>query len=97
MRQQLNACMYVSAHILCVCARQIQISGYVHIGIAHKRVCAQWKFHERADYVMGLKKILLLLSLASIHFLSYVIKKDKRVSKWNCFFLVHCPTSSIFR
>lgn len=56
MRQQLNACMYVSAHILCVCARQIQISGYVHIGTTHKRVCAQWKFHERADYVMGLKK-----------------------------------------
>lgn len=66
MRQQLNACMYVSAHILCVCARQIQISGYVHIGTTHKRVCAQWKFHERADYVMGLKKYyssyLLLLS-----------------------------------
>lgn len=53
MREQLNTCMYVSAHILCVCAIQIQISGYVNIGTTHKRVCAQWKFHERADYVMG--------------------------------------------
>lgn len=60
MRRCFNApttkCLYVSAHILYVCARHIQISGCVNIGTTHKRVCAQWKFHERADYVMGLKK-----------------------------------------
>lgn len=101
MRRCFNApttkCLYVCkcTYSMCVCKTD-----------SDKWVCTYWNSTQKSLRTVevpwegrlcnGFKKILLLLSLASIHFLSYVIKKDKRVSKWNCFFLVHCPTSSIF-